>query len=80
MTAAQLFAILNTVPPNSEVRVMAFDWYPKTQLQIAKVIDATDGGPTIKSPLLVIFAGPNSFNSYDASGYNFPAAPHHSSS
>jgi hypothetical protein len=71
MTVNDLFTLLNQYPGTAEVEVMAFDWYPKVPLQIAQVVDANNA-QTPTTPLLVIFGGPQSFNSYDASGYKFP--------
>jgi hypothetical protein len=60
------------VPSDAELSVMAFDWYPKTPLTVPYVVDANTGSTAnIKSPLLVVFAGPNSFNRYDNTGYEF---------
>lgn len=61
------------VASDAQLQVMAFDWYPKVPLQIAHVLDAETGSSTsITNPLLVIFGGPNSFESFDNTGYSFP--------
>ena len=70
MLVSDLKQILNGYPNSADVRILVFDWYPKTPLEIARVTEANNS-VILKNPVLVVFAGAQSFNSYDATGYNF---------
>jgi len=70
MLVSDLRNILAGYPNNADVRILVFDWYPKTPLEISLVTDANNS-TALKNPVLVVFAGAQSFNSYDATGYNF---------
>ena len=73
MLVSELITELQKFPGTAQAFVMAADWYPKAQMPVSFVIDAL-GNKTPTVPLLLIYGGPNGFQSYDATGYQFTNA------
>jgi hypothetical protein len=60
------------VATDTELTVRVFDWAPGLHLSVYTVVDGITGSTkTIKSPMLVVFGGPNGFQAYQNTGYDF---------